>query len=101
MRTRSRLVALPLNQTAVVTVTEGVNRSGHSLKSREQAEADDDKQRSHRGNRTTVRLSNGYPFIEAGECHSHRVGRVSGPLSDATAGDCRLWRLLWAPGHGV
>ena len=61
------------------------------------------KQRSHRGNRTTVRLSNGYPFIGPGEGHSHRVGRASGPLSDATAGDGgnRLWRLLWAPGHGV
>jgi len=27
MRTRCRLFALPLNQTSVVTVTEGVNRS--------------------------------------------------------------------------
>jgi hypothetical protein len=64
---------------------------------------DEDKQRSHRGNRTTVRLSNGSPFIEPGE-GQRGLGRVvAGPLSGSASGDgnCRLWRLLWAPGHGL
>ena len=64
---------------------------------------DEDTERSHRGNRTTVRLSNGSPFIEPGE-GPRGLGRVvSGPLSGSASGDgsCRLWRLLWAPGRGL
>jgi hypothetical protein len=75
-RTRSRFtLALPLNQTGVLTVTEGVIDLEDSLKSREHAEADDDKQRSHRGNRTTVRLSNGHSLYRQ---HKSAVGIASG-----------------------
>ena len=46
---------------------------------------DEDKERSHRGNRTTVRLSNGSPFIEPGDCRLGGV--VSRPLSGSASGD--------------
>jgi hypothetical protein len=64
---------------------------------------DEDKQRSHRGNRTTVRLSNGSPFIEPGEGHSRLGGVVSRLLSGSASGGggSRLWRLLSAPGRGL
>jgi hypothetical protein len=58
-----------------VTVTERVIDLENSLKSREQAEADDGKQRSHRGNRTTVRLSNGHSLYRE---HKSAVDIASG-----------------------
>ena len=76
MRIGSRLTPkLVAGEAGTSSSLKDVNRSQAFPQSREQAEADDDKQRSHRGNRTTVRLSNGHSLYRQ---HKSAVDIASG-----------------------